>query len=380
MSLTISSSLSQTETYKTPRVKLSMRELEALKKLPTEISTEGEIYTSVAFSSHKLSLAELKNEKLVVDTSKLTYVSYSDSKKNEPNRTVVIRDPENKNAYMTLELSKANVERLKEKFDGENNFFERSEGVLRLNGEAEAFVAGWLHNIAIDRNYAASDTDGNGLIEKDEAKTLTIGFERQTNYDYIGKKLVKISLGSGAHYRALDLTPDAHSLFVDTEASEQQNGKSSAASAQYVAFENSIEKELEHTLMMDTNLDGKVTLEEGLLDKFGQNYRKNVLRDMNKFHQDLLEKYADLNDDTKLQNYDFGLYKTISREDEETLRAQMRQDSLKISTESLLDATRNNTQTISDMFEQLQKQTSENPYEFKPEGYGFPFDLADFRG
>ncbi len=364
MSLAISSSSAPTETYKTPRVKLSMRELEALKKLPTEISTEGEIYASVAFSSHKLSLAELKNEKLVVDTSKLTYVSYSDGTKNEPNRTVVIRDPENKNAYVTLELSKANIERLKEKFDGENNFFERSEGVLRLNGEAEAFVAGWLHNIAIDRNYAASDADGNGSIEKAEAKTLTIGFERQTDYDYIGKKVVKINLGSGVRYRSLDVTPDAHSLFTDEDKKGRQSTKSSATSAQYLTFENSIEKELEHTLTMDANFDGKVTLEEGLRDKFGDNYRKNVLRDMEKFHRDLLEKHADLNDDTKLQNYDFGVYKTISSEDEEKSRELMRQNSLKISTESLFDVSRNNAQTISDMLEQLQKQTAENSYEY----------------
>ena len=120
-----------------------------------------------------------------------------------------IRDPKNNGEVIVLDLSKKSIALLKEKFKGENDFFERDDGILRLNGAAEAFVAGWMQEIKHNRNYDNADSDGNGLIEGDEAKNLTIGFERQNDYDYIGHKLVSINSGMGAGYQSLGRTPDA---------------------------------------------------------------------------------------------------------------------------------------------------------------------------
>lgn len=365
MSISIPSSTSQVETYKTPRVKPTAKELEELKKEPTKVMTEGDVYTSMAIHFKELTLEELRNETITIDKSKYTYVSHTDGSKDEPNRIVVMRDPANNNKYVTMELSKTIIDQLKQKFDGANDFFERGDGALRLNGEAEAFVVGWLQNIQIDRNYTKSDVDGNGLIEGNEAKTLAIGFERPMNYDYIGKKIVKINLDTGGKYKELErAAPD---LFGDKdEKLEFLTKKRRASNASYIQFENSIEKELEHTLKMDTDLNGKVSLDEGLTNEFGKDYRKNVISDTEKIHKDLLRDNPDLNDDSQLQNYDSGLSHIVSKEEAakalEEFHEQARKDALTISTSELFDYITQNDKNIADTLKQLQIQTAKSTY------------------
>lgn len=346
MSISISSSTSTSsvETYKKPSVQLSANELESLKKKPTTVETSGDIYTSTAIHFNELSLQELKNETIAVDVSEHTFVSHSDGRKNEPNRIVVMRDPENNNTYVTMELSKTSIDHLKQKFNGVNNFFERSDGALRLNGEAEAFVVGWMQNIRTDRNYTKADADGNGLIEGYEASSLTIGFKRQTNYDYIGKKVVKINLGIGANYQSLLMNEDEKEFEDKRDATFSQNAQ----------FENSIEKELDHTLKMDADLNGTVTLDESLSEEFDPDYRKEVITNMEEFHEDLLKDYPRLNDDSKLQNHDFGGYDNSVYEEKE--------DALTINTFDLLMFDYQNDENISDIMEQLQRQTAKSIY------------------
>ncbi|NCB82414.1 MAG: hypothetical protein EOM38_08420 [Bacilli bacterium] len=360
MATSISSFMSQTEAYKTPRVHHTVNELEALKKEPTKVVTSGDVYTSLAIHFKELSQEELLNEKIVVDTSKQTYVSHSNGTKNAPNRIVVIRDPQNSTNYMTLELSQTRINELKEKFHGANNFFERDDGVLRLNGEVEGFVAGWVHNINIDRNYAKSDLDGNGLVEGDEAKTLKIGFERQSDYDYIGQKIVKINFNAGENYQELGRT--SPSLFADKEAKSHVQTNRTATNTHYLQFENSLDKELEHTLKMDEDLDGTISLEEGLRDDFGKDYRQNVIVDMEEFHKDLLEKNSKLNDSTKLQNYSIDTLDSVSKEEEEALLESMYHTTLEISMLELSKGAYQNETNISDSMKQLQMQAARNAY------------------
>lgn len=345
MSISISSPTASVETYEKSSVKqLSANELEVLKKKPTTVETSGDIYTSATIHFKELSLQELKNETIDVDVSKHTFVSHSDGTKNEPNRIVVMRDPEHNNKYVTMELSKTSIDQLKQKFDGANNFFERSDGALRLNGEAEAFVVGWMQNIKTDRNYTKADADGNGLIEGDESSSLTIGFKRLTNYDYIGKKVVKINLGIGANYQYLPMDTDEKQFENQRDTSSYQNAQ----------FENSVEKELDHTLKMDADLNGTVTFDESLSEEFGPDYRKDVITNMEEFHEDLLKEHSKLNDDSKLQNHDFGGYDDSVYEE--------KKDALTINTFDLLTFDYQNDKNISDIMEQLQIQTAKSTY------------------
>lgn len=331
-------SFTPTETLIKPRIQnLTQSQLEDLKKQPTTLETQGIVYESTAIDFQKLSLFDLKKEKIDSNSTKITRV-YSSKNGDEQNRVVVVRDPSNIKSYISFELSKENVNRLQQKFKQTDNFFERSDGTLRLNGEAEAFVAGWLENIRTDRHYLNADDDGNGLIEGDEAKKLTIGFESGENYDYIGKKITTIRLYTGNTYQELGRTPQASSLF---ETKDKDDGNAlpptkTSATGQYLSFENSIEKELSNTLKIDENLDGKISLDEGLSDKLGKTYRQNIINDTEDFHKDVLEAHPRLNIDTKLQNYDIGVNRIISQEEEMAMQEEMINASAMLSTFDIL--------------------------------------------
>lgn len=306
---------------KTPKVH-TFEELSQLKKEPTKVTVEGDVYLSSAANFKKLTLNELQNEKFAVDTSKHTYTTHSDGSTDDMTQLVAIRDPMGSGEILTFDLSKKTIDNLKAKFGDSNNFFERNDGVLRLNGEAENFVAGWMQNIRQDRSYDKADTDGNGRIEGNEVQGLTIAFERQRDYDYLGKKLVQVNAVMGANHKSLGRTTDFFESDKDKSETQNVTNQRNAITSQYTQFENSVEKELDHTLQMDANLDGTVTLDEGLQDEFGPNYRQKIIDDTQEFHEDLLEDHPELNDESRLRNHNFGTYDIIS-EDEERVQLEI---------------------------------------------------------
>lgn len=325
MGISISPSTFRNEPYqpKTPKVH-TFEELQQLKKEPTKVTVEGDVYHSSASNFKKLTLKELQYEKFAVDTSKHTYTSHSDGSTDDMTQLVAIRDPMGSGEILTFDLSKKTINNLKEKFGDSNNFFERSDGVLRLNGEAENFVAGWMQDIRQNRNYDKADADRNGRIEGDEAKNLTIAFERQRDYDYIGKKLVQVNAGMGGDsYQSLGRTPDVHHLF-ETDNIYHRN----ITTSQYTKFENTVEKELDHTLKMDANLDGTVTLAEGLSDEFGSNYKQQIIDNTQAFHDHMLAENSTLNNESRLQNHNIGLYSILSEDEEKVQQEIFRKQAL----------------------------------------------------
>ena len=364
MKISVDPSAFRNQSYQTNTPKIcTFDELQQLKKEPTKVMVEGDIYHSSATYFKQLTINELQHEKFTVDTSKHKNITYSDGSTDDIKQLVAIRNPSGTGEVLTFDLSKKTIDNLKEKFGDDNNFFERNDGVLRLNGEAENFVAGWMQNIRENRNYDKADADRNGKIEGDEAQALTIAFERQTDYDYLGKKLVQINAVMGANYQSLGRSADAHHLFeTDKEKTQSEAAgytyKRNAITSQYTKFEKTVEKELDHTLQMDANLDGTVTLDEGLSDEFAPNYHQKIIDDMKEFHEDLLEDHPDLNDDTRLQNHNIGLYDIISKDEEKAqqevfrkqalyLKEQLAQDPFFLSgmgTIDILDAKNNKTQ------------------------------------
>lgn len=323
MGISVSPSAFRSNSYQTQTPKVYTHdELEQLKKKPTEVNADGDVYRLSTTSLKKLTLEELQREKFAVDNSKHEYISYSDGSTDDTKQIVAIRDPMDGDKVITFELSKKTIANLKNNFGDSNNFFEREDGVLRLNGRAENFVAGWMKDIRDNRNYDEADVDKNGKIEGDEAQALTIGFERQKDYDYIGKKLAKVNVGIGGDsYQSLGRTPDAQHLFETAEekAKNKATGyayKRDISSSQYTSFENTVEKELDHTLQMDADLNGAVTLNEALKDEFGKDYRQKIIDDTQEFHERLLHERPSLNDSSRLQHYDIGLHAILSEDEE----------------------------------------------------------------
>lgn len=84
---------------------------------------------------------------------------------------VIFQDEQSSN-FVSLNLSKTNFTRILKHFNQVDNYFLREDGAIRLNAQAQNFVAGWFKNIAYDLNYLKADADKNGLIQGKENEKL----------------------------------------------------------------------------------------------------------------------------------------------------------------------------------------------------------------
>ncbi|MDO4674043.1 hypothetical protein [Campylobacter sp.] len=92
-----------------------------------------------------------------------------------------------------LSLSEDNFERLRNKFKDEGNYFQREDGSIRLNADAQNFVSSWFSDMAYGLNWLQADADKDGIIAGSELEnaylhTTEIGIEgRNVHFSYAGK-------------------------------------------------------------------------------------------------------------------------------------------------------------------------------------------------
>ena len=142
----------------------------------------------------------------------------------EDSVAVMFNDPKT-NQRITLNLSNENLNRLKGQF-GADNFYAREDGVIRLNGKAEAFVSGWFGDVAYQRNFAGADKDGSGRISGEEWRDVK-GFS--VSMRYTTSSMTETSLETYIDYGEADLLTSS-----------------------------TIEDKLNGVLEMDKNFDGQI--------------------------------------------------------------------------------------------------------------------------
>ncbi|MBU0502425.1 MAG: hypothetical protein KJ811_04155, partial [Candidatus Margulisbacteria bacterium] len=81
----------------------------------------------------------------------------------EKNNLVAFNDPVSKKVAV-VSLSSATMDKLKTHF-GENDFYERKDGITRLDNKAEAFVGGWFGDIAYKREFFKADSNNDGKLD-----------------------------------------------------------------------------------------------------------------------------------------------------------------------------------------------------------------------
>lgn len=146
-------------------------------------------------------------------------------------------EDERSKQLVSVNLSSRNLLRLISHFGGENNFFVRNDGVVRLNGDAQNFVSGWFDKVAYEMNLLGADTDKNGLISGDE---LANTFFYESPYVYANtKKDVSIYTLTGGAKIAYD-----------------------ESDLRGVQIERVIDGSLNALLGEDKNMDGKITFVE----------------------------------------------------------------------------------------------------------------------
>ena len=148
-------------------------------------------------------------------------------------------EDERSKQLVSVNLSSRNLLRLISHFGGENNFFVRNDGVVRLNGDAQNFVSGWFDKVAYEMNLLGADADKNGLISGDE---LANTFFYQNPYVYgNAKKAEDISIYT--------LTGGAKIAYDESDL-------------RGVQIERVIDGSLNALLDGDKNMDGKITFVE----------------------------------------------------------------------------------------------------------------------
>lgn len=235
-----------------PKVITSAEELEKIREKETEVLIEGDLFTYTGVNFEPMSTKELLLEKIDVSSLDLSTQTSSTNKKDD--RVVVaFRDPNDPEKVIAYKLDKDVVAELKESFSS-TDFVQREDGILRLNANAEKYVAGWVLDIKENRGYEKADANGDGRVDKDEEGDLNVAFDHHSDYDYLGEKIVT------AHTYVGERT---YQKFSDTR---DYSNNSNIINNQVLKFENTIEKELGNTIKLDKDKDGTITLKEGMVD------------------------------------------------------------------------------------------------------------------
>lgn len=146
-------------------------------------------------------------------------------------------EDERSKQLVSVNLSTRNLLRLISHFGGENNFFVRNDGVVRLNGDAQNFVSGWFDKVAYEMNLLGADTDKNGLISGNELAN-TFFYESPYVYGNTKKDVSIYTLTGGAK--------------IAYDESDLRG----------VQIERVIDGSLNALLDGDKNMDGKITFVE----------------------------------------------------------------------------------------------------------------------
>ena len=168
------------------------------------------------------------------DTSKTSNTQKPNDKTISPNdneQTVIFADRTNGN-LVKLNLSNKNIEKLKSHFSNED-FYERKDKTLRLNGEAEAYVTGWFGDIAYKREFLKADADNDGKLSEGEYQNTRNGY-------------LTIGEAKGIGNKVLSVTETVTETYTTPHTKRPEQGES-------------VEAMLDFTLNADKNQDGQLS-------------------------------------------------------------------------------------------------------------------------
>lgn len=253
-----------------------------------DITLSGTAFTSYEVEAQNKSKEELENEYMSFDdtlkkTNETQNVTYQTTNENENSTNIVFRDPTNGN-FVQVALDNSTIDKLKKGFE-EEGFHENEDGSIRLNADAEAFVAGWFADIAYNREFLSADANNDGKLSEEEYLNTynTFGIK---GVDSFSKDGISTKESVSSTYGKMD---DIKDYLYRTNTHVK-----------------SLDDELNHTLNIDTNLDGKVSLEEAYkgdgtveekvknnIEKFYSNPEHEFKGEFAEFFNDIINFFID---------------------------------------------------------------------------------------
>lgn len=222
------------------------------------ISAQGTAFWAMSTGVNTKTKEQLEAEENIGQSSDASKTSKPNSVANDyaisPNdneQTVIFADPTTGN-LVKVNLSKENIQKLKDHFTDENNFYERKDGSLRLNGKAEAYVSGWFGDIAYKREFLKADANHDGKLDDKEYENTRNAFNGQ------GKDHLGITKNS-VIIEASEETLDEKNTYIKVSDESKLNGTVRYNDG-YKAV--SIDSELNTTIEINKNFDSTIGLDE----------------------------------------------------------------------------------------------------------------------
>jgi len=227
------------------------------------ISTYGTAFTSYDVKVNHKTKEEISDEKVSFDeTIKQTHqvedVVYHTTTQADDAKPTTFIDPVTKK-YVIASLENETLDKLRVNF-GTDDIIQKEDGTIRLTGDAEAFVSGWFADIAYKREFLTADENGDGQLTEDEY------FNTKNNIHVEGLAVIE---ESGEVEKLLAVGEKVIQSYVKVP---DGNG--------YKQYEmaNSLDNELNTTLQVDINFDGKMSLEEAYSTKEDKDAKTVILR------------------------------------------------------------------------------------------------------
>ncbi|MDO8453271.1 MAG: hypothetical protein Q7S59_01720, partial [Sulfurimonas sp.] len=216
------------------------------------ISLTGIAFTAMSSETIDRTNEELRNEQIVTNptveiTSNVSYMT------KEKSNLVAFNDPVS-GKLAIVSLSNATMDKLKLHF-GENDFFQREDGITRLDNKAEAFVGGWFGDIAYKREFLSADKNQDGNLDSNEYLDTRNEF-----------------FGHGELYRNGNISEIIEKSYVKTNANDSSIVRYNKDD---YTRPSSLDEELNTTLKIDKNFDNTITLRES----FNKNSKFVMLSD-----------------------------------------------------------------------------------------------------
>lgn len=216
---------------------------------------------------------ELKNEQIIVKTTKETAsnVGYMTTEKNN---LVAFNDPVS-GELAVISLNSSTMDKLKAHF-GTNDFYEREDGITRLDNKAEAFVSGWFGDIAYNREFLSADQNQDGKLDSDEYLNTRNEFIGHAEESFLNGTVIQ-----------------SHETVDENYQKVSSSGLKVKGSVSYIANKDntpsSLDDELNDTLTNDKNFDSLISLRESYGKSSSMTDEKMIkkhIEDYRKTHKD----------------------------------------------------------------------------------------------
>ena len=215
------------------------------------ISLTGIAFTAMPSNTIDRTDDKLRNEQIITKAtqeiaSNVGYVT------KEKSNLVAFNDPVS-GEIAVVSLSSATMDKLRAHF-GENDFYQREDGITRLDNKAEAFVGGWFGDIAYKREFLSADQNQDGKLDSNEYL--------DTKNSFSGDGIVTLNYKTGNASIEGKIDNNYQKVRDITSSIGQYNQKNQS---------NNIDEELDITLRVDKDFNSKISLTES--------FRRDIKRD-----------------------------------------------------------------------------------------------------